>query len=77
MNNVKFFLPFLFKKEKIITQKDILKDELTKTKEDLEAAYSVLQYVTEPELIDCAIYEVNSIQSRYSFLRRKYQHYNK
>ena len=25
MNNVKFFLPFLFKKEKIITQKDILK----------------------------------------------------
>lgn len=48
-----------------------LKCELNATKESLDAIYTVLQNVTEPELIDCAIYELKSIQMRYTYLHKK------
>lgn len=76
----------MFKKKPVISDSDMLENyrnymseqeiirlELKETKRALDAAYSVLQNVTEPELIDSAIYELNSIQMKYTFLNRKYR----
>ena len=41
---------------------------ILKTKRALEIAYSGFDNVTEPDLIDCYIYEVNAIMKRYQFL---------
>ena len=57
----------------MLTEAEVLKIELKETKLALDAAYCILENVTEPELIDSAIYELNSIQSRYTFLTRKYR----
>lgn len=57
----------------LLTEAELLKIELQETKLALDAAYSILQNVTEPELIDSAIYELNSIQMKYTFLNRKYR----
>lgn len=56
----------------LLTEEEILKLELEKTKKALDDAYTILQNVTEPELIDSAIYELNSIQLKYTFLHRKF-----
>ncbi|HPF30156.1 MAG TPA: YaaL family protein [Lachnospiraceae bacterium] len=53
--------------EKEIERNALLSD-LKKTKEALEIAYAGFDNVTEPDLIDCYIYEVNSIFKRYKFL---------
>lgn len=57
----------------VLTEAELLKIELQETKLALDAAYCILQNVTEPELIDSAIYELNSIQMKYTFLNRKYR----
>ena len=54
-----------------LSELDQLKVELRDTIESLDAIYSILQNVTEPDLIDCAIYELKSIQMRYTFLHKK------
>jgi hypothetical protein len=56
----------------MLTEEEILRIELKETKLALDAAYTILQNVTEPELIDSAIYELNSIQMKYTFLHRKF-----
>lgn len=53
--------------EKEIERNALLSD-LEKTKKALEIAYSGFDNVTEPDLIDCYIYEVNSVLKRYKFL---------
>lgn len=76
----------MFRKNEKLSNKEILDDygevlseeerirlELKEIKLALDAAYSVLQNVTEPELIDSAIYELNAIQMKYRFLNRKYR----
>ena len=50
------------------TPRDKLLDDIRKTQYALEAAYSGFDYVTDPDLIDCYIYEVNSELKRYRFL---------
>ncbi len=45
-----------------------LLSELEQTKNALAAAYSNFEYVTDPDLIDSCIYQVNSAQKRYKFL---------
>ncbi len=42
--------------------------DLEKTKQALEIAYMGFDNVTEPELIDCYIYELNSVLKRYNFI---------
>ena len=49
-----------------------LRLELIEAKYALDAAYSILQNVTEPDLIDSAIYELKSVQMRYTFLHKKF-----
>ncbi|MCD8380591.1 MAG: YaaL family protein [Lachnospiraceae bacterium] len=51
--------------------KDNLMEDLKKTRFALEVAYSGFDNVTDPDLIDCYIYQVNSIWKRYSYLMEK------
>lgn len=46
----------------------VLLEDLERTKHDLDSAYTNLSNVIEPDLIDCYIYEVQSVQMRYKFL---------
>ena len=52
------------------TKEDLLED-LKKTRFALEVAYSGFDNVTDPDLIDCYIYQVNAILKRYKFLLEK------
>lgn len=49
-------------------ERNALLSDLEKTKRALEVAYAGFDNVTEPDLIDCYIYEVNSVLKRYKFL---------
>lgn len=53
--------------EKELERNSILAD-LDKTRRALEDAYAGFDNVTDPDLIDCYIYEVNSVLKRYKFL---------
>lgn len=53
--------------EKELQKNNILAD-LDKTRRALEDAYAGFDSVTDPDLIDCYIYEVNSVLKRYKFL---------
>lgn len=46
---------------------EIIRD-IALTKSALDTAYSNFENVINPDLIDCYIYEVNSVQKRYKFL---------
>ncbi|MBQ6888017.1 MAG: YaaL family protein [Lachnospiraceae bacterium] len=43
-------------------------DDLERTRLDLEMAYSGFDNVTDPDLIDCYIFEVNAVLKRYKYL---------
>ena len=53
----------------------LLKDNLHRTARDLQDAYHNLENVTDPDLIDCYIYELNSVQMRYKFLLSRIRQY--
>lgn len=63
----------MFGKKKIPVTYDekYLLQELMMTKKALYTAYSNLDNVTDPDLIDCYIYQLNSEQKRYSYLIAK------
>ena len=46
----------------------LLKDDLLQTTRALQDAYNNLENVIDPDLIDCYIYELNSVQMRSKFL---------
>ncbi len=48
--------------------KPTLHEELIQTRRALENAYSGFDNVTDPDLIDCYIYEVNAVMKRYKYL---------
>ena len=52
-------------------EKNALLSDMEKTIKALEIAYAGFDNVTEPDLIDCYIYEVNSILKRYKFLMKQ------
>jgi hypothetical protein len=57
----------------ILVERDkmTLRDELAQAKYALENAYSGFDNVTDPDLIDCYIYELNAVMKRYKFLLEK------
>ena len=55
-------------------QRNALLSDLEQTKKALEIAYAGFDNVTEPDLIDCYIYEVNSVLKRYKFLMEQAAH---
>ena len=48
---------------------------LHQTAQDLQDAYRNLENVIDPDLIDCYIYELNSVQMRYKFLLTSIRNY--
>lgn len=49
-------------------QKPSIREELLQARHALENAYSGFDNVTDPDLIDCYIYEVNAVMKRYKYL---------
>ena len=47
-----------------------LRRELGRTAQALRSAYDKFNYVSEPEMVESCIYEINSLQARYSYLLR-------
>ncbi len=66
--------PSASKKECIKTPRDVLLADITKTQRALETAYCGFDNVTDPDLIDCYIYEIDSALKRYRFLLQQAQH---
>lgn len=56
-----------------LTARDILLEDIKKTQHALETAYAGFDNATDPDLIDCYIYEVNSALKRYRFLLNQAQ----
>lgn len=48
-----------------------LRQELWDTARELRYAYARFNFITDPELIDAGIYDINALKSRYDFLLRK------
>lgn len=53
----------------------LLMNDLQQTAQDLQDAYRNLGNVIDPDLIDCYIYELNSVQMRYKFLLTSIKNY--
>lgn len=60
----------LFKLQPALDDKPymILKDDIERTAADLNDAYTNLQNVTDPDLIDYYIYHTKAVQMRYRYL---------
>ena len=60
----------LFKSQPAIDDKPymLLKDDIARTAADLNDAYTNLQNVTDPDLIDYYIYQTKAVQMRYRYL---------
>jgi hypothetical protein len=69
---MKTYFSFSSRTGRTLSEKEIARNalltDLEETKKALEIAYAGFDNVTEPDLIDCYIYEVNSILKRYKFL---------
>lgn len=59
---------FNFQKTEENTPYMLLKDDLEKTNLELQSAYTNMQNVTEPDLIDYYIYQTQAAQIRYQYL---------
>lgn len=51
-------------------------DAIAKTRFALENAYAGFDDATDPDLIDCYIYEVNSLLKRYRFLLHQFNRWS-
>ena len=68
---MKLFLSLLPRpetEEKPKTLRECILEDIEKTKYELETAYSGFDNVTDPDLIDYYIYEVNASLKRYRYL---------
>lgn len=55
------------------TPRDVLLSDIEKNRDALATAYSGFDNVTDPDLIDCYIYEIDSTLKRYRFLLQQAQ----
>lgn len=53
------------------TERQEILGEIESTREQLRLARISFDNVSEPELVDASIYEINSLQARYSYLLRR------
>ena len=68
---MKLFLSILSRpetKEEPKTLRECILEDIEKTKCELETAYCGFDNVTDPDLIDYYIYEVNAVLKRYRYL---------
>ena len=59
---------FKFQKEEENKPYMLLKDDIEKTTSELNASYTNMQNVTDPDLIDYYIYQTKAVQMRYRYL---------
>lgn len=52
-------------------QRKLLAADMQRAREDMNAAYATFDYVTDPDLIDSSIYQVNAILKRYKYLKEQ------
>jgi hypothetical protein len=57
------------------TRYTVLLDDLARTQKELDHVYAAFSNVTEPDLIDAYIYQLNSAQLRYRFLLNSVKEY--
>lgn len=50
-----------------------LQTELHAAAQALRDAYEKFNQVSEPELVDACVYEINALKARYSYLLRRYK----
>lgn len=55
-----------------LTYEESLRFDLQLAKWELENAYAGFDYATDPDLIDCYIFELNAAMKRYKFLLQKF-----
>lgn len=48
-----------------------LKEDIRLTAQALRGAYDTFNFVTEPELVEAAIFEIRALNARYSYLLRR------
>lgn len=58
-------------KQPLSYEQKYLMTEIMQTKDALAAAYSSFNNAVDPDMIDCCIYQVNSVQKRYKFLLQR------
>lgn len=63
-----FYSSKKWKQKKDASPRELLLEDILKTQLALETAYAGFDNATDPDLIDCYIYEVNSALKRYRFL---------
>lgn len=49
-----------------------VREDLEKTRQELNAAYIGFDNAVDPDMIDCYIYEINALQKRYKHLNDLY-----
>lgn len=59
------------RKSMLQKQMESIEEELNRTKIALDCAYSNFENATDPDLIDCSIYELKAAQQRYKVLLRQ------
>ncbi|WP_158741834.1 DUF2508 family protein [Defluviitalea raffinosedens] len=69
----KGFFSFKFKTRQTchITEEDELKEELLKTKRQIDLVFNAFENTTEKDLIDSCIYEMKALQTRYKYYLNK------
>lgn len=66
-------------KRQVVTEKEVrerLLGEIKDVRISLETAHSNFQCASDPDLIDCYIYELNAIHFRYKYLLRQIREYS-
>ena len=61
----------IYKRLSFDPEKDTLLDEIALARRQLDEAYNNFQNASDPDLIDCYIYEGNAAWKRYRFLLKQ------
>ena len=61
----------IYKRLSFDPEKDTLLDEIALARRQLDDAYNNFQKASDPDLIDCYIYEGNAAWKRYRFLLKQ------
>ena len=61
----------IYKRRSFEPEKDTLLDEIALARRQLDDAYNNFQNASDPDLIDCYIYEGNAAWKRYRFLLKQ------
>ncbi|MDW7675002.1 MAG: YaaL family protein [Bacillota bacterium] len=67
-HDIKVWLLKLWRSFFVVEEKDELKDNINKAKEEWEYAKMFFQEATEPDIIDYAIFQLDAAERKYMYL---------